>query len=408
MWFLIGIHHSRPLQKRKLVCALAHFHSASRIADGPVEILTTTKQMFDEHRTSLCDPTKAVIPWKTRIVDPEVDKWKRNVKPNGREYPMLKDEASFPRFTEKFYTTLEAHDLRHLITPGRTITNPEVEDVQQKWLYKVFQDIMVAPAAKAIVIKHLTNKNTTDIWEEIKTHCGNSMTAELQSQKISTHCTSVRFKSLNWRGGQQSFLLHFADQLRMCDVISRDNYSEGQRINFLHAAVSGVPNLENVLTLRNTAKKAAGVQQSETHLKNALPHFLSKLKCMIVRTPHLVVHAPTVKSTHINLCLMTLTPKTSLKNVRPILITLILIMSWNMIRKPTLTLSFVILWTHDKQVVQVVDTARVNLSTWKSLTSEDQTAWDAVTDDGKTKILRLCLQSAAIARKKTDSLFSLS
>ena len=251
-------------QKRKLVCALAHFHSASRMADGPIEILTTTKQMFDEYRTSLCDPTKPVIPWKTPIVDPELDKWKRNVKPNGREYPILKDEASFPRFTEKFYTTLEAHDLRHLITPGRTITNPDAEDVQQKWLHKVFQDIMVAPAAKAIVIKHLANKNTTDIWTEIKTHCGNSMTAELQSQKISTHCTSVRFKSLNWRGGQQSFLLHFADQLCMHDVISRDNYSEGQRINFLHAAVSGVPNLENVLTLRNTAKKAAGIQQNDT------------------------------------------------------------------------------------------------------------------------------------------------
>ena len=28
----------------------------------------------------------------------------------------------------------------------------------------------------------------------------------------------------------------------------------------------------------------------------------------------------------------------------------------------------------------------MNLSTWKSLTSEDQTAWDAVTDDGKIKI----------------------
>ena len=31
--------------------------------------------------------------------------------------------------------------------------------------------------------------------------------------------------------------------------------------------------------------------------------------------------------------------------------------------------------------------ARMNLPTWKSLTPEDQTAWDAVADDGKTKIL---------------------
>ena len=221
--------------------------------------------MFDEYRTSLCDPTKPVIPWKTPIADPELDKWKRNVKPNGRDFPILKDEASYPRWQEKlFTTTLEAQDLRHLITPGHTPSNPEVQAVQKKWLYKVFQDIMVAPAAKAIVTKHLAQKDTTAIWAEIIAHCGNSMTAELQSQKISTHCASARFKSLNWRGGQQSFLLHFADQLRMCDVISHDAYSEGQRINFLNAAVSGVPNLENVLAMRTTAKKAAGIRANNT------------------------------------------------------------------------------------------------------------------------------------------------
>ena len=186
-------------EKRKLICVLSYYHSGSRVANGPIAVMTTTKQMFDEYRASLCDPTKPVIPWKTPIADPELDKWKRNVKPNGRDFPILKDEASYPRWKEKLFTTLDVQDLRDLITAGHVPLNPEAHAVQKKWLHKVFQDIMVAPAAKAIVTKNLTQTDTAVIWAEITAHCDNSMTAELQSQKISTHCTSVRFKSLNWR-----------------------------------------------------------------------------------------------------------------------------------------------------------------------------------------------------------------
>ena len=373
-------------QQRKLACLFAYFHSASRIAGGPIEILTTNKQMFDEYRTSLYDPTKPVIPWKTPIADPELDKWKRNVKPNGREYPMLKDEASFPRFKEKFDTTLEAHDLSHLIAPGRTPKNPEVEEVQQKWLYKVFQDIMVAPAAKAIVIKHLTDKNTVAIWAEITKHYSNSMTAELQSQKISTHCASVRFKSLNWRGGQQSFLLHFADQLRMCDVISSDNYSEGQRINFLHAAVSGVPNLETVLTLRNTAKKAAGVQQTDT-----FEEYLAALldQAQVHDSANTASRGPrTHRQVNTHQLVFDDTDSEDIPQERETY-------------SHNVDSDHILEYDQDTDIDVILcnsmDTrqpgrtnrrhARMNLPTWKSLTPEDQTAWDAVTDDGKTKIL---------------------
>ena len=73
--------------KRKLLCVIAFYHSGSRDIGKPLAIETSTKQSFDEFRTSVYDPNKPVIPWKTVIPDPEVDKWKRNVKPNGRDFP---------------------------------------------------------------------------------------------------------------------------------------------------------------------------------------------------------------------------------------------------------------------------------------------------------------------------------
>ena len=142
-----------------------------------------------------------IIPWKTPIADPKLDKWKHSVKPNRRDFPTLKDEVSYLRWKKKCITTLEAQGLQDLIDDTCTPPNREAHAIQQKWLFKVFQDIMVAAAVKAIVTKNLTYKNTSAIWKEITEHCDNSMTAELQSQKTSTHCTSLCHKSINWRGG---------------------------------------------------------------------------------------------------------------------------------------------------------------------------------------------------------------
>ena len=81
--------------KCKLMCAMSYYHSGSRNMKAPSDVTSVAKQMFDDYRSSLCDPTKPVIPWKTPIADPELDKWKRSVKPNGRDFPILKDEVSY-------------------------------------------------------------------------------------------------------------------------------------------------------------------------------------------------------------------------------------------------------------------------------------------------------------------------
>jgi hypothetical protein len=66
------------------------------------------------------------------------------------------------------------HGLEHLIDPDYVVKDAALDQLQRCWLYKI-QDIMRAPA-KAIVVRHLKDKDTRTLWKEILAHYDNSMT----------------------------------------------------------------------------------------------------------------------------------------------------------------------------------------------------------------------------------------
>lgn len=72
--------------------------------------------------------------------------------------------------------------------------------------------------------------------------------------------TSVRpTPNAGWKGSNQSFSLHFAEQAHRHNDMSKEPCSSGQLAQFLHASVGGLPSLSQVLTLHKTVKRAAGV-----------------------------------------------------------------------------------------------------------------------------------------------------
>ena len=388
---ILSISDLSPPFKRKLICVIAFFHSASREVGSAIRIDSVTKQKFDDFRTADYDPDKSIIPWKTPMTDPELEKWKRNVKPNGRDFPTLKDETHYPRWKEKFFTTLEAQGLKELIDDKHKPANKEAMEaciVKMKWLHKVLQDTMLAPAAKAIVTNNITDKDTRVIWQQVTEHFGNSMTTELHSQRISTHLTSIRFNKANWRGSQQTFLLHCAEQIRTYNEISTDKFSDQQCINFLNAALTGAPNLENVLSMRKTAKKAANIARSD-----------SFTECLAGLIEQAQVYdsantgkrgVPTIRQAHTNELVF------EGKDCEEI-----------PLRHYSHDMSLFQL-PEDEQPDYDCDTdineilcnamdsrskpnrrhARMNLETWKSLETQDQQGWDTITDVGKAKILK--------------------
>ena len=117
------------------------------------------------------------------------------------------------------------------------------------------------PVAKLIIKAHLDDMDTRATWKEI-TQCHKySTTSTISSQKLSSYITSIRLEDGRWRGTQCNFIAHFKEQLRQHNDTSAHPYTDGQMIQFLNTAISGVEGLCSVLTLHHAAAAAAGTKK---------------------------------------------------------------------------------------------------------------------------------------------------
>ena len=255
--------HPLPLtHRRNLRCLLAHYHGACREMKRLMEPTTIAKAKFDEFRVGKHNHDDKIVPWNVALPtksDEALAAWNKSVRPNRLDYAVFKDEAHWTKAKESFLVTLDAQNLSMMAQDGYVVTptEKEVDDRRKNWLYKIMQDSFQAPAAKTIVKEHKEHKDTREIWKAVCNHYDKSMTSRLTAQKISSYLTSTRLHTLSWNGTQSNFILHFKEQYRQYNEIATERYSDGLAIQFLEAALSGTPNLSQVLTTRRNAIAAA-------------------------------------------------------------------------------------------------------------------------------------------------------
>lgn len=244
---------------------MGFFHYLCRRKGDVINISNSNRAMYDKYRLKIYDPNKPIVPWSTSLEtsnDLIMSAWSKNVRPNKSDYKEFRDEVTWIRSKERFLTTVDAHGLSHLIDPNAKPKNPDLDERQRAWMYKILQDIMVAPTARDIDTSHYTDHDTRTIWKKITEYYDSSMTSQITSQKISSYITSVRYHTSNWRGSQSNWILHYKEQTRLYSEISNQGYTDAQKIQFLNAAVSGMPNLSQILNLHRTASKAASIKTS--------------------------------------------------------------------------------------------------------------------------------------------------
>ena len=69
------------------------------------------------------------------------------------------------------------------------------------------------------------------------------MANNLRTATISNYVTSVRLHKIDFRGNLSTWILNFNEQIRLHnDMVTadEDKISDGQAVNFLEAAVSGI------------------------------------------------------------------------------------------------------------------------------------------------------------------------
>ena len=176
--------------------------------------------------------------------------FKKGIKRDASAYPIFKNERYYNTFICHFKATAKAQGLNSLMDPNFTPGSDEYEQQlfqdQQDFLYSVLISSLKTDFSEALVKDH---EGDAQLIIELlhEHHTGNSQYSRSEINRITKYLTNIKLDD-TWRGTNESFLMHFNDQLRLLDslVDSDEKLPDNTRVTFLESAVESVPDLRRV------------------------------------------------------------------------------------------------------------------------------------------------------------------
>ena len=247
----IYIKHLRYLAKAK------HF--------GPFYYIQIDPQDYDEWRIETPEeeihfqtPSKLGSPATPRSMATSVasesyitlTNFKKGIKRDASAYPIFKNERYYNTFIRHFKATAKAQGLNTLMDPNFTPGSDEYEQQlfqeQQDFLYSVLISSLKTDFSEALVKDH---EGDAQLILELlhEHHTGNSQYSRSEINRITKYLTNIKLDD-TWRGTNESFLMHYNDQLRLLDslVDPEEKLPDNTRVTFLESAVESVPDLRRV------------------------------------------------------------------------------------------------------------------------------------------------------------------
>ena len=244
---------------------------------GPFYYIQIDPQDYDEWRTTTPEdeihfqsPSKFGSPTTPRsTVSSEVSEsyitltnFKKGVKRDASAYPIFKNERYYNTFIRHFKATAMAQGLNSLMDPNFTPGSDEHEQQlfqeQQDFLYSVLISSLKTEFSEALVKDH---EGDAQLILELlhEHHTGNSQYSRAEINRITKYLTNIKLDD-TWRGTNESFLMHYNDQLCLRDslVDSGEKLPDNARVTFLESAVESVPDLQRVKITDNVLQAQLG------------------------------------------------------------------------------------------------------------------------------------------------------
>ena len=131
-------------------------------------------------------------------------------------------------------------------TPGSDEYEQQLFQEQQDFLYSVLISSLKTDISEALVKDH---EGDAQLILELlhEHHTGNSQYSRSEINRITKYLTNIKLDD-TCRGTNESFLMHYNDQLRLLDslVDSDEKLPDNTRVTFLESAVESVPDLRRV------------------------------------------------------------------------------------------------------------------------------------------------------------------
>ena len=240
-------------------------YSAKTKYFGPFYYIQIDPQDYDEWRTTPPEeevhfqtPSKFGSPTTPRsTVSSEASEsyitltnFKKGIKRDASAYSIFKNERYYNTFIRHFKATAKAQGLNTLMDPNFTPGSDEYEQQlfqeQQDFLYSVLISSLKTDFSEALVKDH---EGDAQLILELlhEHHTVNSQYSRSEINRITKYLTNIKLDD-TWRGTNESFLMHYNDQLHLLDslVDSDEKLPDNTRVTFLESAVESVPDLRRV------------------------------------------------------------------------------------------------------------------------------------------------------------------
>ena len=240
-------------------------HSGKATHFGPFYYIQIDPQDYDEWRIKTPEeeihfqtPSKLGSPATPRSMATSVasesyitlTNFKKGIKRDASAYPIFKNERYYNTFIRHLKATAKAQGLNTLMDPNFTPGSDEYEQQlfqeQQDFLYSVLISSLKTDFSEALVKDH---EGDAQLILELlhEHHTGNSQYSRSEINRITKYLTNIKLDD-TWRGLNESFLMHYNDQLRLLDslVDPEEKLPDNTRVTFLDSAVESVPDLRRV------------------------------------------------------------------------------------------------------------------------------------------------------------------
>ena len=240
-------------------------HSGKATHFGPFYYIQIDPQDYDEWRIETPEeeihfqtPSKLGSPATPRSMATSVasesyitlTNFKKGIKRDASANPIFKNERYYNTFICHFKATAKAQGLNTLMDPNFTPGSDEYEQQlfqeQQDFLYSVLISSLKTDFSEALVKDH---EGDAQLILELlhEHHTGNSQYSRSEINRITKYLTNIKLDD-TWRGTNESFLMHYNDQLRLLDslVDPEEKLPDNTRVTFLESAVESVPDLRRV------------------------------------------------------------------------------------------------------------------------------------------------------------------
>ena len=240
-------------------------YSAKAKHFGPFYYIQIDPQDYDEWRISTPEeevhfqtPSKLGSPATPRSMATSqtsesyitLTNFKKGIIRDASAYPIFKNERYYSTFNCHFKATAKAQGLNTLMDPNFTPGSDEYEQQlfqeHQDFLYSVLISSLKTDFSEALVKDH---EGDAQLILELlhEHHTGNSQYSRSEINRITKYLTNIKLDD-TWRGTNESFVMHYNDQLRLLDslVDSDEKLPDNTRVTFLESAVESVPDLRRV------------------------------------------------------------------------------------------------------------------------------------------------------------------